>query len=73
MPSNLLFLVILLWIQLSYQPTHGIPLSEFYPFGEEAGDNVLQRVDDGSSPVIELISSVFPFYDQEFHQLYVSC
>ena len=29
-----------------------IPLEEFYPFGEENGDALLNRTVDGSSPVI---------------------
>ena len=42
-----------------------IPLEEFYPFGEENGDAVLNRTVDGSSPVIP-----FPFPLNFFGQFY---
>ena len=42
---------------LQVQVASGIPLSEFYPFGREAGDSVLPRV-PGAVAVID----TFPFY-----------
>ena len=56
---------------MSSRGTYGIPLDEFYPFGEDAGDSLLERTLDGSSSVIELVNSVFPFYGREYDQLYV--
>ena len=73
MLSKFLFLLSVCSLQLSYETTLAIRLSEFYPFGEKAEDNVLRRTLDGSSPLIKLVSSVFPFYGQEYDQLYVSC
>ena len=58
-------------LQLSIQTVFGIPLSKFYPYGVDAGDFVLTGTDDGSSPLIKLNYSVFPFYGQEYAQLYV--
>jgi hypothetical protein len=34
--------------------TSAVPLAEFYPFGATAGDGVLNRTLDGSSPPITL-------------------
>ena len=56
---------------MSSRETYGIPLDKFYPFGEDAGDSLLNRTLDGSSSVIELINYVFPFYGREYDQLYV--
>ena len=42
-----------------------IPLEEFYPFGEENGDALLDRTLDGSSPVIP-----FPLPLNFFGQIY---
>ena len=62
---------VVILLQLSSQTVFGIPLSEFYPYGVDAGDFVLDRTLDGSSPLIQLNYSVFPFYGQEYAQLYV--
>lgn len=48
-----------------------IPLEQFYPFGSEAGDTVLERTLDGSSPV-NLLPSPFPYFGENFTTLYVS-
>lgn len=72
MLSGFLYLLSILLLHLSSQTTLAIPLNEFYPFGAETGDKTLSRTDDGSSPLIELVSSVFPFYGQEYDQLFVS-
>ena len=63
--------VAVILLQSSRQTAFGIPLSEFYPYGENAGDFVLNTTLDGSSPLFELSYSVFPFYGQEYAQLYV--
>ena len=47
-----------------------IPLNEFYPFGDNSFDTALHRNDDGFSPAINL-SSVFPFFDENFETVYV--
>ena len=47
-----------------------IPLNEFYPFGENSSDTLLYRNDDGFSSAINL-SSVFPFFDENFATVYV--
>ena len=53
----------------------GIPLNEFYPFGsgtaaEFENDTFLHLNDDDSSPPI-LLTSVFPFFDENFDTIYV--
>ena len=50
-----------------------IPLSQFYPFGSGTAfgsDTFLPRNDDGLSPAISL-TSVFPFFDENFNTIYV--
>ena len=52
-----------------------IPLNEFYPFGsgiaaEFGNDTFLHLNDDESSPQI-LLTSVFPFFDENFDTIYV--
>ena len=49
----------------------GIPLNEFYPFGVEAGDTLVPRTDDGSSPAITLPRQ-FYFFGQFTNTIYVS-
>ena len=48
-----------------------IPLELFYPFGEEAGDILLPRNDDGSSDVV-MLSPQFTFFGKQFDSIYVS-
>ena len=48
-----------------------IPLSQFYPFGEEAGDTLLNRTLDGSSPNITLPLQLL-FFGQPFDTISVS-
>lgn len=69
--SKFLSRLLPLLLLLSCKKAYGIPLDDFYPFGEDAGDNVMQRTLDGSSPLIKLDSSIYPFYGQEYDQLYV--
>lgn len=71
MALRFLFVTTIALLQISHQEVFGIPLSEFYPFGEDAGDSLMDRTLDGSSPLIKLHYSVFPFYGQEYEQLYV--
>lgn len=47
-----------------------IPLADFYPFGEAVNETLLYRNDDGYSPPISL-SSVFPFFDENYETVYV--
>ena len=47
-----------------------IPLDDFYPFGEIVNETLLHRNDDGFSPRITL-SSVFPFFDENYETVYV--
>ena len=68
---NILISIALAILLLSCKGTYGIPLEDFYPFGVNAGDNVLERTLDGSSPLIDLSPMVFPFHGQEYDQLYV--
>ena len=51
--------------------TCGIPLSEFYPFGVEAGDTEIPSNDDGSSSAVDL-PLPFPFFDTLHQTVYVS-
>ena len=46
-----LMLLVLIWNVLSGT---AVPLSSFYSYGSAAGDSVLPRSDDGSSPAITL-------------------
>lgn len=48
-----------------------IPLSEFYPFGDTAGDTLIPTTDDGSSELITL-NRVFPFYGIDHFVIVVS-
>lgn len=63
----------LLWLTVFslFQCSVGLPLSDFYPYGSEAGDAELAPNDDGSSPAISL-SSPFPFFDSLQETVYVS-
>ena len=49
-----------------------IPRSQFYTFGTSAGDAVIGRTDDGSSPQITLQGGFFPYFGQDHTSLYVS-
>ena len=69
---NTLMFIALAVLFLSCKESYSIPLEDFYPFGVNAGDNVLERTLDGSSPLIDLTPAVFPFHGQEYTQLFVS-
>ena len=60
----------LLNIFLLFKDVLCIPLADFYPFGEGGPDAAVGRNDDGSSPLITL-SSNFPFFDENFRNIYV--
>ena len=64
--GQLLFLFALLTAHVA-----AIPLTQFYPFGKEAGDILLPRNDDGSSDAV-LLSPQFTFFGQQFDNIYVS-
>lgn len=49
-----------------------IPLSLFYPFGENVSDSILGPNDDGSSPQIDLEAGFFPYFGATHTSLYVS-
>uniref|UniRef100_A0A914V6F4 Sushi, nidogen and EGF-like domain-containing protein 1 n=1 Tax=Plectus sambesii TaxID=2011161 RepID=A0A914V6F4_9BILA len=48
-----------------------VPIGEFFPFGVENGDAVMERSDDGSSPRLPL-SIAFPFFDFLHDALWVN-
>ena len=48
-----------------------IPLGQFYPFGEQSGDNLVGRTLDGSSPNITL-PLPFAFFGESYNDIYVS-
>jgi hypothetical protein len=50
---------------------HAIPLSQFYPYGTSAGDDVLPRFDDGASGAIPVIPG-FRYYGSAYTNLFVS-
>ena len=58
-------------VVLYLHQTLGIPLEQFYPYGEDSGDDDLPPHDDGSSSAITL-TIPFPFFDEEKHTVFVS-
>ena len=48
-----------------------VPLEDFFPFGTENGDSKLTRIDDGSSPKINLQVG-FPFVNNNETSLWVN-
>ena len=52
-------------------PITAIPLNGFYPYGVEAGDSLVERTLDGSSPPI-ILPLEFSFFGQSFNTIYVS-
>ncbi|XP_063410700.1 sushi, nidogen and EGF-like domain-containing protein 1 [Mytilus trossulus] len=48
-----------------------VPISEFFPFGQDTKDTLLHSNDDGSSPV-QNISVVFEFFSEHRRQLFVN-
>ena len=48
-----------------------IPLGDFYLYGTDQGDQLLESTDDGSTEAIQLTVS-FPFFDKEYSTIFVS-
>ena len=69
-----LFITFIIFYALFQDGVRCIPLDDFYPFGEIVNEilneTLLPRNDDGSSPRITL-SSVFPFFDENYETVYV--
>ena len=64
---------IVVWLALylsTVRRAHGIPVTEFYPFGAAAGDQMLDRSNDGSSQEIEL-TAPFALFGQAGNKLFV--
>ena len=68
------FITFIIFYALFQDGVRCIPLDDFYPFGEivneTLNETLLPRNDDGSSPRITL-SSVFPFFDENYETVYV--
>ena len=65
-------LVVLADVALLMLPSGtAVPLSAFYSYGSAAGDSVLPRSYDGSSPNITL-PTPFPFFTISYTTIYVS-
>ena len=60
-----------LCLLLLFRGVIAVPLADFYPFGLEAGDSLLPRGDDDSSPPI-LLSQGFTVFGEHFEVAYVS-
>ena len=61
----------LLLVVLTLQEVDAIPLDDFYDFGEDAGDRLVPTTDDLPSGSLTF-SSVFPFYERDHSQVFVS-
>jgi len=48
----------------------GIPLSEFYPFGENVNDYKVGPTLDGNNST--MLDQEFPFFNAMYHRIYVS-
>uniref|UniRef100_A0AAR2LD50 Sushi, nidogen and EGF-like domains 1 n=1 Tax=Pygocentrus nattereri TaxID=42514 RepID=A0AAR2LD50_PYGNA len=59
----------LLWLPGSVEPA--VPLNDFYPFGQEQGDTLTIKQDDGGSGLVD-ISVAFPFFGDWHMGLYVN-
>ena len=49
-----------------------VPLSDFYAYGGNHGDQFLSSNDDGSTQAINLKVS-FPFFGRDYGTIFVSC
>ena len=49
---------------------YGIPLDEFFPFGDNVGDLVLPPTDDNSTAI--QLNVGFTFYNQTYQTIFVS-
>ena len=63
--------LVVLTLLLSVPSGTAVPLSSFYSYGLAAGDSVLPRSDDGSSPAITL-PTPFLFFGANYYTIYVS-
>ena len=64
---------IVAWLALylsTVRPARGVPVSEFYPFGAAAGDQMLDRSNDGSSQEI-VLTAPFVLFGQAADELFV--
>ena len=64
---------IVAWLALCLLTVHrarGVPVSEFYPFGAAAGDQMLDRSNDGSSQEI-VLETPFVLFGQAADKLFV--
>ena len=64
---------IVAWLALylsTVRRARAVPVSEFYPFGAAAGDQMLDRSNDGSSQEIEL-TAPFVLFGQAADKLFV--
>ncbi|KAF0308455.1 Sushi, nidogen and EGF-like domain-containing protein 1 [Amphibalanus amphitrite] len=50
---------------------HGIPKSEFFPYGAEVYDDVLPKKDEISSPELKFTTPLL-FYKQEYNGAYIN-
>ncbi len=63
-------LLLLFLLNLPYF-SNGVPLSSFYPYGQDVNDSLVGPTDDGNSDIIYLTNS-FLFFGNEYTTLYVS-
>ena len=61
----------LAWCFSTVRHARGVPVSEFYPFGAAAGDQILDRSNDGSSQEI-VLTAPFVLFGQAADKLFVS-
>ena len=66
----LLFIFFTVFYALSQDGVRCVPLAEFYAFGATLNETFLPPNDDGFSSRITL-SSVFPFFDENYETVYV--
>ena len=59
-----------LFLLSCYHVNAEVPLSEFFPFGDQAGDSVLPRNDNVFSDV-QIIGLNFTFFFEKHRKLYV--
>lgn len=52
-------------------PVTAIPLNQFYPYGVEAGDSLVERTLDSFSPPI-ILPLEFSFFGKSFNTIFVS-
>ena len=58
-------------VGFSLQKASAIPLRDFYPYGNDTGDEVLPSNDDGSTEAINL-TLPFPFFGRDYRTIFVS-